>query len=147
MGQNKKMRLAEITKKYVGAPYKLGSFDPKEGLDCLSLVLNFTRDLSGEVPEEFDGVTIDDYPKLWKEEPIKAKKKFVGFLASTFKEIDRRRSLPGDIIVCTDNNGKFVIGINAGNGQFLTVVENEGVRKLRISDFTLKRVYRCQRQQ
>jgi len=132
VGKNEKMS------SLIGIPYKLGSFDPNEGLDCLSFIWTFFNDTGRKMPEEFEGLTCATYPELWKKDKIEAKRTFIRFLSSNLTEIDKHRSLPGDVLVCNDG----VIGINAGNGHIVTVIEDQGVKVLKLSNLRVKRVFR-----
>ena len=135
VGKNKKVSLL---RKLIGTPYKLGSLDPKEGLDCLSFMLNFSDSVGQPLPKEFDGITDKTYPDLWRKDKREAAKRLIRFIASNLEEVDKHRSLPGDVLICNDG----IIGINAGNGHIVTVIEDQGVKVLKLSDLKVKRAFR-----
>ena len=70
----------ELIKKYVGIPYKHLGRDPKEGLDCLGLLMCFFTDMGRDVKKydyenysEYWSVTDDRdyYIEKWPEEYVK----------------------------------------------------------------------------
>lgn len=56
--------MLEFARRFVGIPYKLGSFNPEEGLDCATFVLHFFKTLDGkELSIDFPGDIFDVYAK------------------------------------------------------------------------------------
>lgn len=61
-----------FAKQFVKTPYKLGSLDPKEGLDCATFVLHFFKELDGKdlkidyPPDVFARYAADSASKIYE---------------------------------------------------------------------------------
>jgi hypothetical protein len=137
----KRLGLASLTADLVGKPYQLGGWG-NPGYDCLSLIYT-TLERGGIVlPTSFSGYTKDDYMKLWEENPRRAKAIYIRFLSSISIKIKPLFSRAKDILIVKDYEGDSVIGLNAGNGLFLSCFTDVGVDLARLENYKVMRVYR-----
>ena len=136
------MRMVEITKKYVGAPYKLGGQSIEEGLDCFSLILAITEDLGYEVPNEFGGYTRETYPELYTCDPVKARKIMLKFISSICDKINPCLIRPKDLVILHNNEtGNTFLGMFSGSNMVLTAPET-GVGLFDLSLYNVRGVFR-----
>jgi len=139
------MRVVELTKKYVGVPYKLGGKSVEEGLDCFSLILAVGEDLGYDLPYEFEGCTRDTYAELFASSPLAAKRLMIAFLNSAYEKISPRRLRPKDLVLLSNpDTGNIVVGVYSGSNMVLTAPES-GVALFELSLYTIKGAYRYAR--
>jgi len=139
----KKIRLADITAKWMGAPYEEYGNDPEKGCDCLSFILNILKEYGYRIPVNFEGLTRYNYMDEWHENKDKTIKKLHRFLLSitTRKELNRMRS--GDIILVKHkklNEKSFMM--YAGNSKVIIVNPKFGVLAMPIREVDVLNVYR-----
>jgi cell wall-associated NlpC family hydrolase len=139
----KQIRLASLTSKWVGSPYKEYGNTPKEGCDCFSFILNMFEEYGIKIPDEFDGFTKYNYMDLWYNDRDKAIEEIDKFLISitTEKELNRMRS--GDMILVKHRkiDAKSFM-MYAGNSKAIIVNDEYGVIAMPIREFEVIKVYR-----
>ena len=138
----------KITDKYNGVKYKQGSWDIKEGLDCISMIVLFMKDMDKDVGGLIDGsegfeyngnkltaTTFLDYLKD-KDEINKALKLFIQDQCVTVN-----RMIKGDIVFFKFKND-IAVGIYLGQGVVMCCFETYGIKKIKIRNFTVQEIYR-----
>jgi len=139
----KRLNLSKLTAKYVGTPYKLGGQTIAEGLDCLSLMLNIGRDLKIPLPEEFEGITRENYGDYWLTYPDKAKLRFSRFVSTLGESVPIEKAFAGDFLVFTYKDGPIMIGLHAGQDLLLSAFADIGkIAVVSFRDYQIKRVIR-----
>ena len=121
-----KFNWSAITRKYIGAPYKFGSWNIDEGLDCLSFMNLILEDQGYKIDYSFklNGIGIENYTDLENEDQKNAlMKEYV--LANT-KKFPTKQGRPGDIVFCERN----IIGILDANAKVLVCSLDMGVKLL-----------------
>lgn len=136
-----KLRLAEISKEIVGAPYKLGGKSKEEGFDCLSMIFFFVDKWGISIPESFEGVTRDNYVEFWNKDQHEAREKLVKFLAYLGKKIKPDRVRSGDFVLCTARD-QTLTGIYLGQGKILCIFDDAGVKIITTNIVKISRGYR-----
>lgn len=139
----KKIRLASLTSKWMGTPYEEYGNEPKKGCDCLSFILNILEEYGYNIPDDFEGLTKDNYMDAWYKNKDKTIKKLHRFLLSvtTKKEPNKMRS--GDIILAKHKkvDEKMFI-MYAGNSKVIIVNQKFGVLAMPIREVNIINVYR-----
>jgi cell wall-associated NlpC family hydrolase len=139
------MNLAEITSKYVGAPFKIGGQSRADGFDCFTLVFCLARDLGKRVPDEFDGLTLDNYPALYATSEDAAIEKMIEFAEANCREVPISSAFVGDLLIMRDHSGGRFAALHAGNDFIISSFTNLGVSIARIRTFVLDRVFKWEK--
>ena len=139
----KKIQLASLTSKWMGAPYEEYGNKPKRGCDCFSFMLSMLEDYGIKLPDEFEGIKRDNYMNLWYKSRNKAIKMIHRFLLSvtTEKELNRLRS--GDMILAKHKKlNEKLFAMYAGNSKIIIVNQKYGVLAMPIREVKVMNVYR-----
>ena len=139
-----KKRLAELTSKLVGSPYKLGGHGINDGFDCYSLFLAACDFWGVKVPAEFEGLSVENYPERFVNDPDGTKEILFRFLDSLGRQIKPSRAFAGDLLVTTvkGGNGKLGIGLHAGNDSILASYLEKGVAIMPLRAYNIIKAYR-----
>jgi cell wall-associated NlpC family hydrolase len=140
------MNLSNITARFIGVPYKLGSMDRKEGLDCFSLVVNYLREIGYDIDNEttFKGFDFSNYGKAFEEYP-KILNVGLEWLSGFLEEVPPNGAVASDIIFAQLKSNVPAFGIEAGNGYMITVTVEQGVTAINKKYYTIERVFRCRK--
>ena len=128
--------IADLTKNYIDKKYELGK------VDCFRLIYDYLEDKI-ELPKEFNGLTLETYGGLFKENPEKAGLLMVAFLETYLNEIALSEITSGDIVVLNYNCGRIFLGIVVANAKVLLVTIEKGVTVLPLKYYQIKRAFRC----
>jgi hypothetical protein len=137
-----KVRMNEVTAKYIGAPHKLGGKSIEEGFDCFSLLLELGEEFGVEIPDEFEDLDRDNYVDLFEEDRAKAAGRMVDFIKSVAEEIPIHTAFVGDIYVLEDNKGNIFTGIHAGNDLIFSSFFGDGVKCNHLRHYKIRSAYR-----
>ena len=136
------MKMSEISRKYVGVPYKVGGNSVEEGFDCIRLCLAVGRDLGHVLPEsprigEYD---LSNYTALFAPGmPFEIQKKsMVGFFEAYFDEIEFGQAFVGDIALL-EAREMITAGTIVGNGNVMVTLIDRGVTIIALDKFRIKR--------
>lgn len=141
----------QLTKKYNNVPYKLGSWDREEGLDCLSLFICVLEDMGFNIDIlkkkfvlEYRGKKID-YKNYSTE--IKTKPEMIFCLIEFVKKVGRKvdKMVKGDVVIF-ESDKETIVALYTGQGSFLTSFEVLGSRVVRPRDYKILEIYRWQQQ-
>lgn len=137
----------ELSKKYLNVKYKLGSFNIDEGLDCLSFLILFYKDIGKDVIKlqekfhhlEYKGrkITFNNYHtelKNWKEH-IECFKLLLD-THFTKKEYFEK----GDILIMKEKD-EISISIYAGNSKVFIVSKEYGIYPQKLLLNNIIRIY------
>lgn len=135
-----------LTKKYCNVPYKLGSYDINQGLDCLSLIHNFSNEIGKEV--DFKN---PDFKIEYKENQFNVAEGIdicksneelgeaaMLFIKKMFTKIERLKK--GCICISEIWNMKFT-SIYVGNGKHLMMFDKIGTRILPVTEEHILEIY------
>jgi len=112
--------LAAVTGRYLGQPF--------EALPCLELVCRIYRDNLGvDFPEEFQGVTRDDFLARWKSNRRGLESLMLRFFRSLGRPVDVRRPRRWDLLACLGRTRAVFPAVCTGRGQAITSTIKEGV--------------------
>lgn len=131
MAKNR-LNLSGIIGKYVGAPYNLGN------MDCLKLVNSVGRELGADIPNEYGGVTEDNYGEFWVNSPDKAKLTFISYVSSLGDHVDIPYLFPPDLVLFRDGDEELGVGIYVGNGLILSAFVGEEVRLVNRTNYPIE---------
>ncbi len=109
--------IAQQAEKYLNKPFVLGNIS--KGFDCINLIRDFFSAgpsfLGYQFPEEFEGITWENYATKWLLHP----EKMVGirerFLKSLGSPIEKNFFRRGDLLLFRKDL-EFFAGIDLGNG-------------------------------
>lgn len=122
---NLKKKVPQIAAKYANAPYKLGGMSPSDGLDCVSYIFCFYRDLGMEIADHEGDLTPANYAEAWRKDVDGAKCALTRYLLSFGEEVDPKFIRTGDLALIRDQDG-IKTAICLGNGNFLTCDQRVG---------------------
>lgn len=143
MTNNKRIKFADISSKYITKPYKEYSFDENQGLDCFSLMCNFLKDYGIEYPKEFEGTTLSNYFEVWDEDNDKAIERLKRYLETFTEEKEFKDLNVGDIIICKYKKlKKRFFTIYAGNGKIFYTTHNYGVSVIPIRYIEIENIFK-----
>ena len=118
----------DFSREIIGTPYFLGYDHSNNGIDCFTLIVKYLEKFSIYISEDeiLDGINLINYKDKYLEDNsiIMIADKY---LSKKFKPKSPSRSFTGDIVML-DYNGKFFFGIDAGNGNILTVNTKTGAK-------------------
>lgn len=138
VGENKKVTFAEIIGKFLDKPFVVGGTD-KNGYDCIGLIGRISQARGLDFPEKFGQWDVDNYFKLYREDPKKAIEVMFEFFDSFAKRVDINRIVAGDIIAVEQpEKGIKFPAIYTGNLHAITSFIQTGV-----SVFTLNEANIC----
>lgn len=133
--------MAEIGRKYVGAPFKIGGWSREEGMDCFTLLMTVLDEMGYETPDDFEGYTRETYHEAWLENPLRALVKLENYIRSFADELPRHQARPGDVLIFDEDGAT---GICAGNALVMAATR-AGVQMLNVSAYPNFKVYRCRK--
>ena len=138
----------KITDKYNGVKYKQGSWDIKEGLDCISMIVLFMKDLGHNVDKLIAGTEGFRYKNN-----ILTSKTFLDYVSSRDEISDALKLFiqehckkvnklsKGDIVYFKYIKD-IVVGIYLGGGIAMCSFETYGIKKIKIRNFSVMEIYR-----
>ncbi len=115
--------IAQQAEKYLNKPFVLG--DTSKGFDCISLILDFFGVLGYTFPEEFEGITRENYVNEWLIHPEKTGGIRERFLRSLGRPIEKNFFRRGDLLLFRKAL-EFFAAIDLGNGNMKALFK-EGV--------------------
>lgn len=115
----KQSDIVDVARRFVEAPYALGDTD--KGWDCLSLIMEFYRQLGVTLPVEHRGINISNYADVWKGGGGRAE--FFEYLTAIGEEIEPNYAILGDLMIFDYGNNCVAPGIYLGNGTVLCAYE------------------------
>jgi len=105
--------IANQAEKYLNKPFVLG--DTSKGFDCISLLLDFFEGLGCQFPEEFEGISRENYAAEYLCDPVKLNGIRERFLRSIGTPIEKNFFRRGDLLLFRDGL-QFFAAIDLGNG-------------------------------
>ena len=133
----RKLNLSEVVGRYIGMPYELGG-DGSSGIDCLMLVNSVGRGFGVDIPDEFEGVTEENYVDLWTNFPKQAKHTLMSYVLSLGEKIDLPKLFPPDLVLFRDGDGELGVGIYVGQGKILAGFVDDKVDLVLRGNYTIE---------
>jgi hypothetical protein len=130
------MSLVRITQEIVGREYQLGS------RDCFRTVYDYIRRYV-DLPEQWRGLTLGDYIRVYEEDPDRAKELIELFLDEHLQSLPPARVFAGDILLLAHPEHPPFPAIHAGNRHFIGAEPSRGVAVLPLARFTIQGAWRC----
>ena len=118
----KDLDLSQNMSRFVDCKYALG--DVSKGWDCLSFILDLYEGMGIEWPEEYNGITRENYGELWKSGGGRVE--FEEFLLSLGESVKPGNLRRGDLVVFRMNDGNVAPGVYTGNGNIHVITEKGG---------------------
>lgn len=106
------------------------------------MINSIGRELGVEIPNEFNGINEDDYPKFWEEFPDHAKLTFVSYIFSLGRKIEIHKLFPSDLVLFKDGAGLLGAGIYAGNSLILASFVGYKISLVRRENYPIEVVVR-----
>ena len=138
---------AAVIGRLVGRPYALGEMG--RGLDCFSSIYAYLGEAGQELPDEYQGLTLQTYADLFREDPGRAKEIMCEFMGSVADEIEPGLARVGDVLLLkcrTKPEAGPALGIHGGGGNVVTSSREHGVTVYKLKNYTIERAWRCRRQ-
>ena len=127
VGPNKKITFAEIIGKFLGKSFKVGGTD-ENGYDCIGLIGRICQARGANFPEKFEEWDVDNYFKLYQEDPKKAIEVMIRFFDSFAEWVNINRIVAGDVMVVEQSEkGIKFPAIYTGNMNAITSFTQTGV--------------------
>ncbi len=107
----------EITQKlqrFIDGRYALGGCN---GWDCLSIILDFYRDFSVPIPEEFKSFTRENYAERWS--AGEGRSELREFLFSLGQPVEKNYALIADLMIFQEESENIFGAVYLGNGHVL----------------------------
>ena len=136
-----KLNLSGIVGKYIGIPYALGG-NGSSGMDCLMLINTIGRELGANIPDEFKGISEDNYARLWTEFPQKAKRTLISYVSSLGERIGVPFLFPPDLVLFRDGEDELGVGVYMGKGLILSAFVEEEIRLVNREGYPIEAVIR-----
>ena len=131
----------------VGRPYALG--DQGRGLDCFSSIYAYMAEAGQELPDEYQGLTLQTYADLFRADPARAKTIMCEFMGAVTDEIEPGKARVGDVLLLkcrTKPEAGPALGIHGGGGNVVTSSREHGVTVYKLKNYTIERAWRCRKQ-
>lgn len=143
----KKPILSDITKNFIGAPYKLGGESRQEGYDCLSMIRCFYSYYGLTLGYPFiDGkeLTKEGYMVYFSThaEDGSWKAPYLRYLLSLGKKVDKNYIRTGDLLIL-NNDDLIVPAIVIGNACAMVML-NIGITAVPLRNLRIIEVIKCQ---
>lgn len=145
VGKNSEMNFAEITSKYVGAPFRIGGQSRAEGFDCWTVCFCIARDLGKDPPEVMGELTLDNYSALYESDEQAAIDAMIQYCEKNLTEIPPTQAFVGDLMIMKDNKGSRFAALHAGNDFIISSFENLGVSIAKLRTFKTDRVFKWEK--
>ena len=119
--------LAQISSKYVGAPYRMGGWSRQNGFDCFSLLyIIAVNDYKMTLPKTFGGYTLDNYKDFWENCPRGTTRALIKYIRSVTDPVKKNYGLAGDVLILRGDHNIF-LGMRSGTSMILSSFEDAGV--------------------
>lgn len=142
--------LARYTSKIIGRPYRLGGSADARGADCFSSIWDYLFQRLGpeKLPEQYEGLTMNTYADLYKEDPEQAKCIMIRLMKDLLHEIHPNKAAAGDILRLECKLGDDVevvdfLAIDVGNGKFIMATESRGLVIWPKRFYKVRAAWRC----
>jgi hypothetical protein len=129
--------LVRITQEIVGAQYELGA------RDCFRVVYDYIRRYV-DLPEAWRGLTLEDYARVFEDDPVRAKELIEEFLGEHLQSIPVSRVFAGDVLMLDPDDHPPFPAVHAGNRHFVGAEPRRGVAVLPLANVKIRRAWRCQ---
>jgi len=134
-------RFADIARKYVGCPYRLGGWSREEGYDCVSLIVSVLRDYGIDAPLAFEDLDKQNYADLWKQNKEQAKSILIRYLLRLGKDVNPCFAFTGDILFIS-SSGIITAGLHGGNDLVLSAFTDRGVALANLQPYKIEKAIR-----
>jgi len=130
--------LTSLTMHLIGQKYHLGQ------IDCFNIIVEYLRHRGATIPDQFKGVTLQSYGSLYKEHPEEARTVMVEFVDSLMKEVNAKRTLPGDVLLLKfrGKTSAPFLAIRAAGGIVVFAEQRYGVMTNTIRHYRVLRAWR-----
>jgi len=144
------MLIKKAIKKFDNIPYKQGSWDIKNGVDCVSMVSLFFKELGydtdkikkGTLKYKGKNLTTENYFKIIPEKEHQTM--LISFFDKFFKKKDSIINIKKCDIVIYNLFKSLAIGIYLGQGAAIFAVNDQGTKILKLKNNNIKKVYQWQ---
>ena len=143
-----KTKTGEAISKLINRPYELMPKKGSHGIDCLSMVDHFIKDMCGFSLED-KGLDPEECYRLYKEDKFSAFSYGTEIMRSFMDISLGKKKTEGDILIVTTDrsmsNYRDYIGISiyAGFNRMFTVYENIGSSVVNLNDYDTLEVFQC----
>lgn len=132
--------LSKVTSDLVGTPYTLGK------MDCFMLIITYLRKKGIDIPEQYEGLTLNTYKDLFERDAQASKDIMIGFMDSILQPVMPRKAGPGDILLLKLRGRPKelpFLAINGGNSVVIFVIEEKGVVAFPLRYYSMLRGWTC----
>ena len=125
-GLDKIMKWTEITKKFVGTPYRLGGWTPGKELDCLAFICLIQEAQGHKVDyyQDMNGYYLEDYADVTDHDLLN--KMMIEFIYKNTYRIQPIEYRSGVVVIAKDGDTIYPSVLD-GSGKLITCTRNRGV--------------------
>jgi cell wall-associated NlpC family hydrolase len=127
------MKFVRKMQPYMRKPFMAGGTGPA-GYDCMGLVYAYCRDNDAPIPDEFHGITVNDYAELYQADKETAKTELTAYYQTIGEDVNIAEILAGDLLLMTTRDGSLFPAVYCGNGKYITSYIDVGVRVFEITN-------------
>jgi hypothetical protein len=127
------MIFAKLIRHYIGMKFGSGKRGKDGVIGCLDLVHDILRRKGKTVPDEWRGLTIENYGEWAKENPNKVNEILTELAREVGREIPLAAKLGGDVLIM-EQAGRFFPAIYIGNENAIAAFTETGVTCFRIDE-------------
>ena len=100
----------------------------RDGFDCMGLITAYLRELEYDLPQSFQGITLENYTDFYLGDRQAAHAILLEFMDHYGEAVDVGSQIAGDLIVVKNDQDLLFPAIYAGNGNIMMVAQDVGVR-------------------
>lgn len=127
------MIFARIIRSYIGMKFRSGARGKDGMIGCLDLVHDILRKRGKKVPDEWRGLTIENYGEWAEANPEKVKDMLLDLAKEVGTEVPLAAKLAGDVLIMQQGE-RFFPAIYIGNGHAIASFLEKGVACFRIDE-------------
>ena len=121
------MRLSELTRKWLDTPY--------HQVSCIRFVHDFLEEATGrDVPDSFDGLTIDNFFNPWRSDPAAVEQKMCDAVRAYTTPSDPEMPHLLDLLVVKIKDAGLTPAVYVGNGNAIACFIRDGVAVFNLDD-------------
>jgi hypothetical protein len=132
LGKGVEMIFAKLIRKYMGMKFGSGCQGKNGAIGCLDLVHSILREMGKTVPDEWRGLTIENYGQRPRGDRSETKDMLTDLGKELGREIPVAAKLGGDVLIMEQCGGGFFPALYIGNNHAIAAFSEQGVQCFQI---------------
>jgi len=124
VGKTAQIKLADLTGRYIGQPF--------ENCSCMGLVKDVCQALGADFPDEFKGLTLDNYMDFWRQDRGQAIETMRELLITLGRPAPLDQLRIGDLLVVEQPGGGQFPAVYVGRGHAIASFLRTGVEVFKL---------------